>query len=162
MPITFGDTLSHPRRPGKTFIMSVVMAEDGYSSSAWDTTDNSDLNSSSYPTSAHSQPRLPALEIVEDHPSIPPIPSKSVSPPPRSSSDSASRWHDNIPVTVDRRDTTLSTIPSNTIGLVETTFDENVLRALCELDVSIPNLCCSLRSRMLICHICGSAAFRYY
>jgi Rho GTPase-activating protein RGD1 len=162
VPITFGDTLPHPcRRPGKTFIMSVVMAEDGYSSSAWDTTDNSDLNSSSYPTSA-SQPHPPALEIVEDHLSIPPIPSKSVSPPPRSSSDSASRWHDNIPVTVDRCDTTLSTIPSETTGLVETAFDENVLRALCELDVSISNLCCSLRSRLLICHICGSAVFRYY
>jgi hypothetical protein len=116
-----------------------VMVEDGYSSSAWDTTDNSDINSSRYPAFGHSEPRPPVLEIVED-PSMLPIPSKPISPAPRSSSDSASRWHDNIPVTVERRDTTLSTIPSDTTSLVETTFDENVLRALCELDVSMPIL----------------------
>jgi len=114
------------------------MAEDGYSSSAWETTDNSDINSSSYTAYGRTQPHPPVLDIVEDHPLMPPIPSKSVSPPPRSSFDSASRWHDNIPVTVEHPDTTLSSIPSDAASLVETTFDENVLRALCELDVSTP------------------------
>lgn len=119
-------------------MMSVVMAEDGYSS-AWETTDNSDITTSS-PAYGRLPPYPPALEIVGDHPSVQPVPSKSVSPPPRSSLDSASRWHDNIPVTAERRDTTLSTIASDTASLVETTFDENVLRALCELDVSMPFL----------------------
>lgn len=136
------------------------MAEDGHSSSAWETTDHSDLNSSSFPLHGRSQPPPPVLETVEDQPPIPPIiPSKSVSPPPRSSLDSASRWHDNIPVTVEHRDTTISSIPGDPTGLVETTFDESILRALCDLDVSIPvafelmrlplhNLCgiCQVRS----------------
>ena len=38
-------------------------------------------------------------------------------------------------MTADRKDT-LSTIPSDVVSLVEPSFDENVLRALCELDVS--------------------------
>jgi Rho GTPase-activating protein RGD1 len=138
--ITSGDTfLERRRRLGKSIITSVVMAEDGYSSSPWETTDNSDINSSSTPAYGRTHPHPAVLEIVGDDPSMPPIPPKSVSPPPRSSSDSASRWHDNIPVTVEHRDTTLPSLPSDTASLVETTFDENVLRALCELDVSILN-----------------------
>lgn len=39
-------------------------------------------------------------------------------------------------MTIERKDT-LSVIPSDAISLVETSFDENVLRVLCELDVSI-------------------------
>ena len=46
-------------------------------------------------------------------------------------------WRDNTqPAPIERRDT-LSTVESGTPSLVEPTFDENVLRALCELDVSI-------------------------
>jgi hypothetical protein len=115
------------------------LPEDGYSSSAWETTDNSDINSSSYPYGRSTQPHPPVLDISRDDPSMPSIPPKPGSPPPRSSSDSASRWHDNIPVTVEHRDTILSSIPSDSASLVEITFDENVLRALCELDVSTAN-----------------------
>lgn len=118
------------------------MAEDGYSSSTWETTDNSDINSSNY-NHGLPQSRPAALDNIQGHTSIPPTPSKSVSPPPRSSSDSVSRWHDGS-VTLERHDTTLSTIPSETVTLLEPTFDENVLRALCELDVSFSDIYLSL------------------
>lgn len=110
------------------------MAEDGYSSSAWETTDNSDVNSTNQ-VYGRPHPHPLALDSTSAHVPIPPTPSKSVSPPPRSSSDSASRWHDDIPVTLERRDTMLSAIPSDAGSLIEASFDENILRALCELDV---------------------------
>lgn len=112
------------------------MAEDGYTSSTWETTDGSDTNPlSNYPSYGRAQP-LPLSVETSQTLSIPPIPPKSVSPPPRTSSDSASQWHDNLPVTLERRDTVVSTIRSEGGTLVDASFDENVLRALCELDVS--------------------------
>lgn len=112
------------------------MAEDGYNSSAWETTDGSDTNpSSNHQNQGRAQPLPLVVETSQTLP-IPPIPPKSVSPPPRISSDSASQWHDNAPVTLELRDTVVSTIPSEGESLVEVSFDENMLRALCELDVS--------------------------
>jgi hypothetical protein len=43
-----------------------------------------------------------------------------------------------VPVTIERKDT-LFVIQSDAVSLVETSFDENVLRVLCELDVSASN-----------------------
>lgn len=109
------------------------MAEDGYTSSAWETTDGSDTNPlSNHQNHGRAQP-LPLVVEISPTPSIPP---KSVTPPPRASSDSALQWHDNTPVTLERRDTAVSKVPSEGGTLVDASFDENVLRALCELDVS--------------------------
>ena len=122
------------------------MADDGYSSSAWDSTDNAGPTTANH---VHTHSRSQGGHITslqEQSPTSPPdihmplLPPKSSSPPPRSSTDSAgrsstSKWLDSIPVTVEHKDA-LSTIPSDAGSLVETSFDENVLRALCDLDVS--------------------------
>lgn len=108
------------------------MAEDGYTSStAWESGDNSDAH-------AHGRPSFQSLDSVDENSSSAAY-FTSVSPQPRSSSESrksptSQHWRDNGAVPVDRRDT-LSTIHSGAPSLVEPTFDENVLRALCELDV---------------------------
>ena len=49
-----------------------------------------------------------------------------------------SRWQDGVPVTgvTEKRDN-ISTATSGAFTVVEPSFDENVLRALCELDVSL-------------------------
>ena len=111
------------------------MADDGYSSSAWETTDNSDANS---PGFAMYAPHL-ATDSEQDLPAPRPY-ARASSPPPRSSVESSSRpstsaWHDSAP-SVERREA-LSTISGDASTLVETTFDESILRALCDLDVSL-------------------------
>jgi len=105
------------------------MADDGYTSSAWETTDHSTSGYSMYGTVGDSPHDLTPAHLF----------AKPSSPQARSSADSAggtsaTKWNDSIP-TLERRDT-LSTFPSDAASLVETTFDENVLRALCDLDVS--------------------------
>ncbi|KAI6010918.1 RhoGAP-domain-containing protein [Pisolithus orientalis] len=80
---------------------------------------------------------------------------KPSSPPPRSSLDSpvrspVSRHRESIPLTVERRDT-LSTIPSDVVSLVEPSFDENVLRALCELDCGVPLLLDRIKQSLVSC-----------
>jgi hypothetical protein len=107
------------------------MAEEDYLSSAWESGDQSDL-------AGHGRPHLRTFESGEVSSSgLQPIPS---SPQPRSSMDSAgrsstSRWQESPPaVTTERRDT-LTTIHSDEPNMVEPSFDENVLRALCDLDV---------------------------
>lgn len=124
--------------------LNVAMADEGYSSTAWESTDNSEFNTSQTPHFGLFQPNSPSL-IHESAtaPALSSLPVKPSSPPPRSSSDSlgrtsSSRWRDSVPVTIERKDT-LSMIPSDAVSLVETSFDENVLRVLCELDVSTSN-----------------------
>ncbi|EGN95220.1 hypothetical protein SERLA73DRAFT_95907 [Serpula lacrymans var. lacrymans S7.3] len=137
------------------------MADDGYSSSAWESTDNSDPSNATHTNSyARSLPAHPAVfhESSSTSPpnhQIPSLPPKSSSPPPRSSSDSAgrsstSKWRDSFTVPVERRDT-LSTIPSDVGSLVEPSFDENVLRALCELDCGVPLLLDRIKQSMVSC-----------
>ncbi|KAG6907142.1 hypothetical protein DXG01_010361 [Tephrocybe rancida] len=111
------------------------MAEDGYLSSAWESGDQSEFQNGA----GHGRPQLRAFESAEESSSSTRV--DSPSPIPRSSVDSAgrpstSRWQDTETVmssTTERRDT-LATIQSEPANLVEPTFDENVLRALCELD----------------------------
>lgn len=55
-----------------------------------------------------------------------------------------------MPVTIERKDT-LSVIPSDAISLVETNFDENVLRVLCELDCGVPLLLDRIKQSMVSC-----------
>ncbi|KAJ3502834.1 hypothetical protein NLJ89_g8709 [Agrocybe chaxingu] len=77
----------------------------------------------------------------------------SVSPQPRSSTEShpaSQPWRDNAPP--------LSAIHSSgTPSLVEPTFDENVLRALCELDCGTPLLLDRIKQSMISCR--EAAAF---
>ncbi|KAG1864821.1 Rho GTPase activation protein [Suillus subluteus] len=132
------------------------MADEGYSSTAWESTDNSDPNASQTPYYGLFQPNSPSL--IHESATAPALSSLSVkpsSPPPRSSSDSlgrssSSRWRDSVPVTIERKDT-LSMIPSDAISLVETSFDENVLRVLCELDCGVPLLLDRIKQSMVSC-----------
>lgn len=107
-----------------------LMHEEGYSSSGWHRSEPSD------PTSPSSY-RRPSLTSHDDstestghgHPL------HSGSPQPRMSSDSGgissgSRWRDTPTALSDSQE-----IPPPNSELVETAFDENVLRALCEMDV---------------------------
>ena len=118
------------------------MAEDGYTSStAFESSDNSDRHG--HTAATYGRPSFQSLDSVEESSSAGAHLS-STSPQPRSSSESYSRapsdahgkaarsqpWRESN----DRRDT-LATIHSGAPSLVEPTFDENILRALCELDV---------------------------
>lgn len=122
-------------------VVDVAMGDDGYSPSVWDSADHSDPSNPGHAPYGLTHPgNLPLLHESATTPAFTSIPGKLSSPPPRSSSDSlgrssTSRRRDSIPIAVDRKDT-LSTIPSDVASLVEHSFDENVLRALCELDVS--------------------------
>ncbi|KAF8972672.1 GTPase activating protein [Flammula alnicola] len=128
------------------------MAEDGYTSStAWESGDNSDLQSHS----AYGRPSFHSLDSVEEN-STSVTHVTSISPHPRSSTDLAVKsppsqpWRDSSSLPTDRRDT-LSTIHSGTPSLVEPTFDENVLRALCELDCGVPLLLDRIKQGIVSC-----------
>lgn len=135
-----------------TIIQDTVMADerDGYPSSpiVWDSReDHSELRSPHDRPSFHS-----AAESVDEHATSQvhhPVPA----PWDRSNGDSSSvnghksqtwhqPWRDNAPPTpIERRDTISSKNSGTPPSLVEASFDENVLRALCELDVSISLRC---------------------
>ncbi|KAH7885795.1 hypothetical protein F5I97DRAFT_1875464 [Phlebopus sp. FC_14] len=132
------------------------MGDDGYSSSTWESADNSEPSNPGY----HSFPVFHAghsslIQESATSPALTSLPIKPSSPPPRSSSDSlgrssTSRRRDSIPLSVERKDT-LSTIPSDAGSLVEPSFDENVLRALCELDCGVPLLLDRIKQSMISC-----------
>ena len=114
------------------------MTEDGYtSSSAVDSGDQYEGHLFGVPF--HGRPSFQSLDSVEETEST----NGHISSQPRSSSDSRSKsptsqpWRDTAPSLSDRREP-LSTIQSATSSLVEPSFDEHVLRALCELDVISP------------------------
>ncbi|KAJ3887209.1 Rho GTPase activation protein [Lentinula edodes] len=122
------------------------MHEEGYSSSAWHSSEPSDpISPSSY--------RRPSLTSHDDstestghgHPV------HSGSPQPRMSSESGgmssgSRWRDTPTALSDSQE-----IPPPTPELVETAFDENVLRALCEMDCGVPLLLDRIKQSMISC-----------
>ena len=117
------------------------MTEDGYTaSSALDSGDQSEGNLFGVPFNG--RPSFQSLDSVDESESTNGH-FASISSQPRSSSDSQSKspisqpWRDTVPSLSDRREQ-LSTIQSRTPSLVEPSFDEHVLRALCELDVISP------------------------
>lgn len=118
------------------------MADEGYTSSTtWPGGDSSDHTDGLHNSNSYGRPSFQSLDSVDESSSSG-LHVLSTSPQPRSSTDSAGRspltqpWRDpGTALPADRRDT-LSTIHSNPPSLVEPSFDENVLRALCELDVS--------------------------
>lgn len=113
------------------------MTEDGYTSS---TARDSGDQSKSQPVSGqfHGRPSFQSLDSVDETESANGH-LASISSQPRSSSDSRSKsptsqpWRDTA--SSDRRDPLSTT--HRTPSLVEPSFDENVLRSLCELDVKI-------------------------
>jgi Rho GTPase-activating protein RGD1 len=122
------------------------MADEGYTSSAAWETDHSELHS----VSSHSRPPLRSLDSTGS--SSPHL--KSFSPLPRSSTDSAgpSQWRDSPTVSVERRDTLASfQTQVEAPSLVESNFDESVLRTLCDLDVrSFAQSCLALKTNEVI------------
>ena len=112
------------------------------------------------PTAAHSphpfqshppQPTIPASSSNSPNvviPSRPSLSSKSSSSPPRSSTEAdlagkpspsvtaTARWRNSLPP-VAQRSEPVAPPQTESITVVEPTFDESVLRALCELDVRL-------------------------
>ncbi|KII87261.1 hypothetical protein PLICRDRAFT_55243 [Plicaturopsis crispa FD-325 SS-3] len=131
------------------------MPDDGYSSSPWENTDTSDINSTNNSAYERPHPQPLTLDSPPASSSLPP-PSSSASPP-RSSTDStsapsSSKWRDSPGASIDRRDTVLSSIPQSEMEtLVEPGFDENVLRALCDLDCGVPLLLDRIKQSMVSC-----------
>ncbi|TDL24106.1 GTPase activating protein [Rickenella mellea] len=138
--------------------------------SAWD---YSDILASSSPTTslashAHSFGRpsasgpstndmSPSRDSPGSHQShAPPTSSTSISPPLRRSSlDSngvthgSSKWRENLS-TLERQNT-VSTAQSETANIVEPSFDENILRALCDMDCGVPLLLDRIKQSMVSC-----------
>lgn len=114
------------------------MPDEAFASPSWehsvDPNGASSSGSSSFPQS------IPHTPSTTD----PASPTNLLPSPPRSSSESASRtpsskWGESFgQTTLERRDTitTITTNPEIT-NVVEPNFDENVLRMLCDLDVSV-------------------------
>ncbi len=104
------------------------MADDGYTSSAaWETDSQS----------AHARATLRSLDSTGS--ASPHLTSRSSLP--RTSTDSAgpSQWRDSPTTALERRDTLASLQGQHEAPtLVEPSFDESVLRTLCDLDVSFP------------------------
>jgi len=106
------------------------------------------------PHPIHSHPAQPAISASSSNspniaiPSRPSLSSKSSSSPPRSStevdltakppSSATTRWRNSLPPGMQRADVTsgLGAPQRDTNTVVEPGFDESVLRALCDLDVS--------------------------
>ncbi|KAF7309814.1 hypothetical protein MIND_00353300 [Mycena indigotica] len=108
-----------------------LMGEDSYPNSQWDPADNSDYHSG--PSSYHHP-----VQLIDRSESSPPAASQ-----PRSSSDSA--WRDTNTLEND------SLPPNESVTLVDATFDENILRSLCELDCGVPLLLDRIKQSMISC-----------
>ncbi|TFK52005.1 RhoGAP-domain-containing protein [Heliocybe sulcata] len=102
----------------------------------------------------HSQSRE-SLTAEGSSTSIPLPPTKPTSPVPRSSSESHGRSstsrRDSAQVALERKET-YSTLPTTEApSVVEPNFDENILRALCDLDCSVPLLLDRIKQSMSSC-----------
>ncbi|KAJ6607481.1 GTPase activating protein [Mycena sp. CBHHK59/15] len=118
------------------------MTDDTHASSAWDSTDISDFQSG--PSSYHRPLRVP--DSQDSSPTANSGPSQ-----PRSSTDSVGRsWRDSPTVVSDNRETA-SVAPNDAASLVDASFDENVLRSLCELDCGVPLLLDRIKQSMISC-----------
>ncbi|KAJ6518775.1 Rho GTPase activation protein [Mycena sanguinolenta] len=114
------------------------MADDTYAAPAWDSAENSDFQSG--PSSYHPPLRL---DDSQDSPPANPSPSQ-----PRSSTDSVGRsWRDSQTTGVLTRENP----GSDSATLVDASFDENVLRSLCDLDCGVPLLLDRIKQSMISC-----------
>ncbi|EMD38795.1 hypothetical protein CERSUDRAFT_133320 [Gelatoporia subvermispora B] len=131
------------------------MSEEGYPSSAWDNTDGSDVHHSSH--SHQPYPRAPQTQAPPFSSAagdVPPTPTKSVSPH-RSSAESptrpsTSKWREST-LPPPRAEPAEHATVTDTATLVEQSFDENVLRALCDLDCGVPLLLDRIKQSMISC-----------
>ncbi|KAH9074857.1 RhoGAP-domain-containing protein [Lactarius deliciosus] len=121
---------------------------------------------SPHPLQSHPlQPTIPASSSNSPNVAItsrPSLSSKSSSSPPRSSTEAdlagrpspsataTSRWRNSLPPAVQRSDPAPAT-QTEPIAVVEPTFDESVLRALCELDCGVPLLLDRIKQSMVSC-----------
>ncbi|KAH9039282.1 RhoGAP-domain-containing protein [Lactarius pseudohatsudake] len=121
---------------------------------------------SPHPLQSHPlQPTIPASSSNSPNVAItsrPSLSSKSSSSPPRSSTEAdlagrpspsataTSRWRNSLPPAVQRSDPVPAT-QTEPIAVVEPTFDESVLRALCELDCGVPLLLDRIKQSMVSC-----------
>ncbi|KAJ7583131.1 Rho GTPase activation protein [Mycena floridula] len=122
------------------------MPEDGYSSSTtgWDTTDNSELHNSSSSSYGRSQMRPPqeAEESGLDGSSL-----------RRGSAElnsvaSSSKWQSPAAISESHESQSTAVHEGN---LVDGGFDENVLRALCDMDCAVPLLMDRIKQSMVSC-----------
>ncbi|KAJ7668337.1 Rho GTPase activation protein [Mycena rosella] len=116
------------------------MTDDPYTTSAWDSADTSDFQTG--PSSYHHPVR-----IIDSQDASPPanVPASQ----PRSSTDSVGRsWRGSPTIGNDNRETVG---PNDSVSLVEASFDENVLRSLCELDCGVPLLLDRIKQSMISC-----------
>ncbi|PSS30985.1 hypothetical protein PHLCEN_2v2473 [Hermanssonia centrifuga] len=128
------------------------MSEEGHPPSAWEHTDNERPSYSPHHTYSNT-PAQPYLtrDSLDVHPQVPPTPTRSASPP-RSSAESPRRqtnlkWRDStLPAA-----TPISVQPPDDDGILETSFEENVLRALCDLDCGVPLLLDRIKQSMISC-----------
>ncbi|KAJ3789826.1 Rho GTPase activation protein [Lentinula aff. detonsa] len=123
------------------------MAEEEHSSSTWHNSEQSDLASTS------SYRRRPSLTSHDDSAESagPGHILRPGSPQPRMSSDSGgissgSKWRDTSTALSDSQE-----IPPSNPEIVETTFDENVLRVLCDMDCGVPLLLDRIKQSMVSC-----------
>src|SRR6266571_1050765 len=138
--------------------MSLRTAEDTLASISTDShgvVGSPTATHSPHPFQSHPpQPIIPASSSNSTNvaiPSRPSLSSKSSSSPPRSSTEAdlagkpspsvaaTARWRNSLPPAAQRSDLTPAT-QTESIAVVEPTFDESVLRALCELDVRCSRL----------------------
>lgn len=113
------------------------MPDEAYAPSSWE--HNVDPNGTSSSGSNNLSPNVSHTPPTTD----PTSPTNPLSSLPRSSSESAgrtssSKWRESLAqTTLERRDTiTTATTNPEPPSVVEPSFDENVLRMLCDLDVS--------------------------
>ncbi|KAJ7281564.1 Rho GTPase activation protein [Mycena rebaudengoi] len=112
------------------------MADDTYPAPTRDSADTSDFQTG--PSSYHRPLRL----------TDPQDPSNSAPSQPRSSTDSVGRsWRDS-PTVGDYRESIAAT---DTASLVDASFDENILRSLCDLDFGVPLLLDRVKQSMISC-----------
>lgn len=145
MKDSYGDSL-HPSPIYLSQPLTSSMTEDGYTSStALDSGDQSEAQV--FGVQFHGRP-FQSLDSVDETESTNGH-IASISSQPRSSTDSRSKsptsqpWRDTASSLSDRREVS-SAIHNGTSSLVEPSFDEHVLRALCELDVnSFVNILCN-------------------
>ncbi|KAJ3529060.1 hypothetical protein NM688_g7906 [Phlebia brevispora] len=121
-----------------------TMSEEGYPSSGWERSDSDHPN---MPPATQYQSR----DSLDAHTGVPPTPTRTTSPP-RLSVDSPHRASN-----MRRRDsaapaaTPISVHPPEDDGVLETSFEENVLRALCDLDCGVPLLLDRIKQSMVSC-----------
>lgn len=119
-------------RRGGAFDLSIqhylaLMPEDGYSTTGWDSTEPSETS--------YGRPSITSRDGSAESTTGLGHQLRAGSPQPRISSDSGgvssgSRWRDTATALSDSQE-----ISAPNAELVEATFDENVLRALCDMDV---------------------------